>query len=206
VTIIGLILVTRLPLINSENNNPVINSTININNTFIEQNSTSNQNYNRIIGISTGILSTVFVALNYIVLQKAKKAETNVVLFNLGWVALVELSLITLALKGYSLPSGSHEWSMIGLLMVCSYTGQCFATKSLRVEHCSPIAVIGAPIDILLGFVWQIALFSDEKIDAWSISGGLLVALCIILITFRKYIKSLPHNSKVKLMFNFMTK
>jgi drug/metabolite transporter (DMT)-like permease len=152
------------------------------------------------------MLSTVFVALNYIVLRKAKKAGTNVVLFNLGWVALAELSLITLALKDYSLPSGSYEWSMIGLLMVCSYTGQCFVTKSLRVEQCSPIAVIRATIDILFGFVWQIALFSDEKIDAWSISGGLLVTLCIILTTFRKYIKSLPDNSKVKLTLNFMTK
>jgi drug/metabolite transporter (DMT)-like permease len=193
-------LITRLPLINSENNNPVINSTININNTFIEQ------NHNRIIGISTGMLSTVFVALNYLVLLKAKKAETNVGLFNLGWVALVELSLITLVLKDYSLPSGLHEWSIIGLLMVCSYTGQYFVIKSLRVEQCSLIAVIKATIDILLGFVWQIALFSDEKIDVWSISGGLLVTLCIILTNFRKYIKSLPHNSKVKLMFNFMTK
>ncbi len=193
-------MITRLPLINSENNNPVINSTININNTFIEQ------NHNRIIGISTGMLSTVFVALNYLVLLKAKKAETNVGLFNLGWVALVELSLITLVLKDYSLPSGLHEWSIIGLLMVCSYTGQYFVIKSLRVEQCSLIAVIKATIDILLGFVWQIALFSDEKIDVWSISGGLLVTLCIILTNFRKYIKSLPHNSKVKLMFNFMTK
>jgi drug/metabolite transporter (DMT)-like permease len=195
--------ITRLPLIISEEINPTKNSTIVYNNNTIVE---TNSERNRIIGISTGLLSTVFISFNYVLLRRARSAEPAVALFNQGWVALIEVSVITFILKGYSLPTKSIQWLLIVLLFIFGYSGNYLLTKSLRLEQCSPIAVIRATVDILLGYIWQISLFKDDKLDAWAISGGLLVTSCIILTTFRKYINSLPDNSKVKMKFNFMTK
>jgi drug/metabolite transporter (DMT)-like permease len=195
--------ITRLPLIISEEIKPTKNwTTAHYNETLFEANSKRD----RIIGISTGLLSTVFISFNYILLRRARSAEPIVALFVQGWVALLEVSVITFILKGYSMPTKSIEWLLIVLLFIFGYSGNYLLTKSLRLEQCSPIAVIRATVDILLGFIWQISLFRDEKLDAWAISGGLVVTSCIILTTFRKYINSLPDNSKVKMKFNFMTK
>jgi len=162
--------------------------------------------YNKLIGISSGILSTIFVSLTYIILRMANKVHSAVVVFNMGWVALIELFLLSLVLNKFSLPSEPYQWLLIGLLAVFSYAGQIFLTKSLQLEHCSPIAVIRATVDILLSFLWQILIFREDKLDVWSISGGLIITFCIILTTFRKYILSLPEYSEIKLKFDFIIK
>jgi hypothetical protein len=206
-TIIGLILITGLPLGHFDNDLTLNSHKPSVNSTLIQQNFRPEQiNFDRLIGISSGMLSTIFVALNYILLRKSKKADTNVILFNLGWVAIIEISILTFILNGYSLPTGLYQWSLIGVLVISSYSGQFFLTKSLRIEYCSPIAVIRATVDILLGFIWQILLFSYEKLDYLSISGGLIVTLCIVLTTFRKYLISLPEDSSFRVNFNFITK
>jgi hypothetical protein len=206
-TIVGLILITGLPLDHFDNNLTLNSDKASVNSTLIQQNLRPQQiNFDRLIGICSGILSTIFVSLNYILLRKAKKADTNVILFNLGWVAILELSILTSIVNGYSLPTGLYQWSLIGVLVISSYSGQFFLTKSLRIEQCSPIAVIRATVDILLGFIWQIFLFSYENLDYLSISGGLIVTLCIVLTTFRKYLISLPEDSNFRVKLNFITK
>jgi drug/metabolite transporter (DMT)-like permease len=124
--------------------------------------------------------------------------------FNLGWVATIEICAISIFLKGLSLPTGTLHWILIVCLAVFSFLGQYTLAAALKLEHCSPIAVIRATSDILLSFLWQYLLFKDDKLDIWSISGGIIVTFSIILTTLRKYLISLPKNSSIKKKLNFL--
>ncbi len=137
-TIVGIFFITRLPVIIISNLNSKTNVTdlIDYSQVYSQLSIEQKDGYNKLIGISCGILSTIFVSLTYIILRMANKVHSAVIVFNMGWVALTELFLLSLVLNKFSLPSQPYQLLLIGLLGVFSYAGQIFLIKSLQLENC----------------------------------------------------------------------
>lgn len=131
-------------------------------------------------------------------------AHHAVIMFNFGWVAMIETTVLTSVLNGFSLPANPFEWYLIVILAVFSFCGQILLTRSLQLEQAGPVSVVRATTDIALAFLWQIIIFRETP-DMWSIFGALLVSSCILLTSLRKWVLSLPDNSRWKDYFRALT-
>jgi len=194
---IGLALATKLPLMFIEEDDDDIAfssvSRLNLSENSILNKSTSTfhdetlkaSSTHHVIGVVAALCSIVFASSVYIIIRKAKEVHHSVIMFNFGWVAIVEMSLITALIGGYSLPANWFEWLLIVALMCFSFFGQLLLTRSLQLENAGAVAIVRSAADILLAFVWQIWFFGDMP-DIWSISGAFLVTTCLVLTSLRK--------------------
>ena len=175
-TLVGIVLLTKLPIIND-----VI--------------SKSSPAY--YYGISAALGSTVFGASVYIVIRKMTSVNHFVIMFNFGWVAILETVSLTFINGGFKAPScGIEQWLVI-LLGIFSFCGQMLLTLALKQENAGPVAVVRAATDIVLAFIWQIWFFNEIP-DIYSISGAVLVSSCVVLISVRKWVMSLPEHSTIR--------
>lgn len=175
-TLVGIVLLTKLPIIDD-----VI--------------SKSSPAY--YYGISAALGSTVFGASVYIVIRKMTSVNHFVIMFNFGWVAIIETVTLTFINGGFKAPScGIEQWLVI-LLGIFSFCGQMLLTLALKQENAGPVAVVRAATDIVLAFIWQIWFFNEIP-DIYSISGAVLVSSCVVLISVRKWVMSLPEHSTIR--------
>ncbi|KAI2805208.1 hypothetical protein BLOT_004200 [Blomia tropicalis] len=151
-------------------------------------------------GVLAAMSSLIFASAVFIFIRKAKGAHHAVIMFNFGWVAMIETTVLTSVLNGFSLPANPFEWYLIVILAVFSFCGQILLTRSLQLEQAGPVSVVRATTDIALAFLWQIIIFRETP-DMWSIFGALLVSSCILLTSLRKWVLSLPDNSHGKITF-----
>ena len=120
-----------------------------------------------------------------------------VIMFNFGWVAILETVSLTFINGGFKAPScGIEQWLVI-LLGIFSFCGQMLLTLALKQENAGPVAVVRAATDIVLAFIWQIWFFNEIP-DIYSISGAVLVSSCVVLISVRKWVMSLPEHSTIR--------
>lgn len=175
-TLVGIVLLTKLPIIND-----------------VVSKSSPAYYY----GISAALGSTVFGASVYIVIRKMISVNHFVIMFNFGWVAISETTILTFIDGGFKAPScGIEQWLVI-LLGIFSFCGQMLLTLALKQENAGPVAVVRAATDIVLAFIWQIWFFNEIP-DKYSISGAVLVSSCVVLISLRKWVMSLPEHSTIR--------
>lgn len=142
-------------------------------------------------GVTAALGSLLFASSVFIFLRKVRGAHHAVIMFNFGWVAIIETSLLTALLDGFTLPRTHFEWYLIVLLAVFSFFGQLLMTRALQLDLAGPVAIVRATTDIALAFIWQVVIFRQPP-DLWSVMGALLVSSCIALISLRKWLNTVP--------------
>lgn len=161
------------------------------------------QRINHLYGVIAALSSLIFSSSVFIFIRKAKGAHHSVIMFNFGWVAIIETTIITSILNGFSMPATPFEWYLIVVLSIFSFCGQLLLTRSLQLEQAGPVAVVRATTDIALAFLWQLIIFKETP-DIWSICGALVVSSCIVLTAIRKWALSLPDHSRLKDKLHFL--
>lgn len=175
-TLIGIVLITKLPVID----------------TVLAKNSST-----YLYGVGAALGSTVFGASVYVVIRKMTSVHHSIIMFNFGWVAILETLVLTFITGGFTAPAcGLEQWLVI-LLGIFSFCGQMLLTLALKQEHAGPVAIMRAATDIVLAFFWQIWFFNEIP-DIYSISGAVLVSSCVVLISVRKWVMSLPEHSSIR--------
>ncbi|UXI14462.1 hypothetical protein NH340_JMT00405 [Sarcoptes scabiei] len=154
-------------------------------------------------GVITALSSLIFSSLVFIFIRKARDAHHAVIMFNFGWVAILETTIITFVLDGFSMPRNRFEWYLIVVLSVFAFCGQILLTRSLQLEQAGPVSVVRATTDIALAFLWQLIIFKEMP-DIWSICGALIVSSCIVLTAMRKWVISLSDHSRLKTKLSFL--
>lgn len=156
-----------------------------------------NDRLNHLYGVLAALSSLIFSSSVFIFIRKAKGAHHAVIMFNFGWVAIIETTILTTLLNGFSMPRTPFEWYLIVVLAVFSFCGQMLLTRSLQLEQAGPVSVVRATTDITLAFLWQLIIFKETP-DLWSIFGALVVSSCIVLTAMRKWVLSLPEHSRIR--------
>ncbi|XP_003744041.1 solute carrier family 35 member G1-like [Galendromus occidentalis] len=189
-TLFGIALITKLPFLFGTRDE-------------IEQLSDASSS-DRTFGILAAISSTVFSASVYVLLRKLKDTDHFVVMLNFGWVAVIETFFLTLSLGSFTMPRSSDDLMMVFALCLFSFLGQVCLTRALQTEQAGPVSVVRATADIAFVFIWQISFFGEIP-DRYSVSGAILVSLCVILTSVRKWVLSLPEHSAAKHRLLFLT-
>lgn len=113
-TMVGLVLTTKLPLLFDATTLRVHNATELLNKTVAAPTASTELSQHHFIGVAAAIASTFFAASVYVVVRKARSAHHSVIMFNFGWVATLETLLITFVMDGFSMPKYAWEWRYIG--------------------------------------------------------------------------------------------
>ncbi|KAH8039992.1 hypothetical protein HPB51_009248 [Rhipicephalus microplus] len=175
VTLVGLALITKVPLLFGGDQGPV-----------------------QARGVIAALSSTVFGASVYIVVRKVKGVHHSVIMFNFGWVAILETATISLLTVGQlELPRcGVDRWLLV-VLGAFSFGGQVLLTRALQLEQAGPVSVVRSAADIVFVFVWQVAFFGEVP-DRYTMSGAVLVTACVLLTGLRKWALTLPDSSATR--------
>lgn len=149
-------------------------------------------------GVLAALSSTVFGASVYIVVRKVKGVHHSVIMFNFGWVAILETATISLLTVGQlELPRcGVDRWLLV-VLGAFSFGGQVLLTRALQLEQAGPVSVVRSAADIVFVFVWQVAFFGEVP-DRYTMSGAVLVTACVLLTGLRKWALTLPDSSATR--------
>lgn len=91
------------------------------------------------------------------------------------------------------------------LVGILSFYGQLMLTKALQAEEAGLVSVTRASSEVIFAFIFQITIFNDIP-DFWSFLGAFLVTISVLLASSRKWIQTLPNQSKVRKALNFVTK
>ena len=136
---------------------------------------------------------------------QVKGLHHSVILFNFSLVAIMETSIITYSLGEFKLPKTSHGPWLLMLVGILSFYGQLMLTKALQAEEAGLVSVTRASSEVIFAFLFQIAIFKEIP-DMWSVLGAFLVTLSVMLTSSRKWIQTLPSESKIRKALNFVTK
>lgn len=184
-TVIGIILTTKIPLKLASNSVPYTTEAL--------------------YGILAAIISLLFSTLRFIVIRKVKSVHHSIIMFNNGWVALLETFILTAILGNFKWHGCGIEGLFIIVLGVVSYIGQTLLTMSLQCEMAGPVSTMRAAADIGFAFLWQVILFHDVP-DALSLSGAILVGFSVIFVGLKKWATSLPPESPHLKYIGWITK
>ncbi|XP_055927554.1 uncharacterized protein LOC129958856 [Argiope bruennichi] len=147
-----------------------------------------------IYGILAAIGSLFCRTCMMLSIRKAKKADHSVIMFNYSWISLVESLILLPVLTDFKIHECGIQWFYILVLGIINYAAQTFLTLSLKCEFAGPVSTIMSAVCIILAFLWQTFLFHDIP-DYFTITGAVIVGLCIVLTSVRKWVSALSENS-----------
>lgn len=154
-------------------------------------------------GLACGLGSALANSLTIISLRKLKKVHQSVTMFNTGWIAAIQMCIITYFSDGFQIPSSSSIPWLLMIVGIFSYYGQMLFTKSLQLEEASIVAMMESSCDLVLAFVFQIFFFKQIP-DLFTILGAFLVSMAVLLTSFRKFLPTLTPEHRLRRWFSFL--
>lgn len=182
-TLIGVVLITRPPLIFGHTVESLSDSQI-------------ESDVPDVWGAIAAFSATIFGANAYVLLRALKGLHFSVIMTNFGSFALIQTIMYSWAIGALGLPKCGTDRLLVVALAFFSFGGQILLTLSLQMEQAGPVA-IARSADIVFAFLWQV-LFFNEIPNKYSIGGAILVTSSVLLTGLRKWVISLPENSTVK--------
>lgn len=159
---------------------------------------------NEIYGLASGMGATLIGSSAYILVRKVKGLHHSVILFNFAWVAIIETTVITASLKGFSMPEcGLSPWLLM-ILAVLSFYGQLLLTMALQAEEAGLVSVTRSSSEVAFAFIFQIIMFRQMP-DLYSVLGALLVTSAVLLTSARKWVITLPDTHWGRRYLGFVT-
>ncbi|GFT14229.1 solute carrier family 35 member G1 [Nephila pilipes] len=156
-------------------------------------------------GFLAGI-GTLFCATGrYLLVRKLKHIHHSVVIFNYGCIAVMVTTVFTLVTDNFRELNCNYQGARIIAIGFSSYFGQTLLTQAFQCENAGPVMTSRASSEIFLSFLFQTVIFHDIP-DVFSMSGALLIGICIIFVGLQKWIDSLPKDSIYRRNFEWINK
>ncbi|XP_011698104.1 PREDICTED: solute carrier family 35 member G1 [Wasmannia auropunctata] len=182
-TLIGVILITRPPLIFGHTIGSLSDGNI-------------KPEHADLWGAIAAFSATLFGANAYVLLRALKDLHFSVIMTNFGSFALIQTTLISWAIGALCMPHCGTDRLLVVALALFSFAGQILLTLALQIEQVGPVA-IARSTDIVFAFFWQV-LFFNEIPNRYSVGGAILVTSSVLLTGLRKWALSLPETSNIK--------
>lgn len=188
-TLIGVVLVTRPPIIFRE--------------TVAALGDATSQTSD-IWGAVAAFCAMLFGANAYVLLRALKGIHFAVIMTNFGSFALVQCLVVTYVIGALCLPPCGNDRILIVALALFSFGGQILLTLALQLEQAGPVSIARSS-DIVFAFIWQV-MFFDEIPNRYSVIGAILVMSSVVLTGVRKWLLSLPEVERASNKLAVLTK
>ncbi|KAF8795044.1 Solute carrier family 35 member G1 like protein [Argiope bruennichi] len=146
-----------------------------------------------IYGFLSAMTACLCRTIQSICIRKSKNVHHAIVMFNFGWMTVIEGLILMAVFADYKLQECGTEWIYILLIGFFSYCGQNLLTLALKCECAGPVSTVMSATAITISFLLQVFLF-HESTDISAIIGAVLVGLCIVGAGLIKFMSTLPEN------------
>ncbi|XP_074596341.1 solute carrier family 35 member G1-like [Brevipalpus obovatus] len=170
-----------------------------------QRNDSSSGSSPHVLGVLCGIAAALVQTSTTLLVRHLKGIHFAIILFTSSWIAVIELIFITYFLGALKVPETVHSALLISAIGVLSYFGQILFTKALSVEEAGIISMVQCSMDLFLAFLLQITIFKVVP-DIGIVIGSLMVFSSVLIISFRKYILSLPEQHHLRANLAFLIK
>lgn len=147
-------------------------------------------------GAVAAIASTLFGANAYVILRALKGIHFSVIMSNFGAFGLLYTVIVSWFMNVLCMPYCNSDRWLVVALGAFSFLGQILLTISLQIEEAGPVA-IARSADIVFAFFWQTVFFKEIP-NGYSIIGGILVTMSVILTGLKKWSQTLPRESMAR--------
>ena len=138
------------------------------------------------VAVCAALAAAVFAALSYVAARKiGQKVSFLVVTMYFGVVGLPVTALITTASHTWAFVPTLRDGACVLAIGVLSSVGQSALNKGLSMER-AVIAAMIRNVDIVLAFVYQVAIFG-EAVSVWSALGTVLILTSTVSISWKRY-------------------
>lgn len=156
---------------------------------------------NRIIGLLSGLASSVIAGFMIISLRKLKNVDQSAVLLYSSLIGIIEMTIFTYIFDAFHLPNcGNHAWYFM-LTAVFSYFGQSLLKQALACEEAIIVSNLQTCLDLIIAFMMQIFYF-HEMPNLSVILGAILMLIAVIITMLRKCFLNLPNEHRLKMLLN----
>lgn len=154
-------------------------------------------------GVALALISQVFNSAIIIILRRIRKVHWLLILIFLGLLGILENMIVAAALGVLILPIGLKDSIITYLLMPFTvWLGQISIMLALKFEEAGPVALVGTS-GVIFSFILQFLFFGVSP-DIYSILGGTIVILGVMITTLRKWTDELPADDKRRKTFRIL--
>lgn len=149
----------------------------------------------KIVGVVFSFISSLAMALTFIVMRKLQKTSLAVVINHFSVICIV-FGIPTLFIlrelldMEITVPSSMSDYWFMLLNSVCGVCGQFMLTFALKIEEAGLVS-LARTFDIVAAFVFQI-IFLDQPIAITSVIGALIVCIGVAVSCLKKLYDSKP--------------
>ncbi|KAI8089574.1 EamA-like transporter family-domain-containing protein [Halteromyces radiatus] len=175
--LVGVILVSKPEFLFGSNNGDFINE---------------DASWTRILAILCSLLGAVMSAFAYVTVRRIGKGASYMVhVVYFGGISTVVSALGMWLWQGYISPSGWKEYTMLLLVGISAFIGQCLLNQGLQMAPAGPGTLMRMN-DVVFAFLFGI-LILHEYPDIYSVSGACLIVLMTTALGLHKWWSSTRH-------------
>ena len=132
-----------------------------------------------------------------IMLRQIRKVHWLLILLTTGIFGVFENGAVAAGMGVLNLPDGLRDCLLTYVALPISvFTGQITIMLALKFEEAAPVALVSTS-GVVFSFLLQFAFFGIEP-DIFSVVGGTIVILGVIITTSRKWVEGLPPEDERK--------
>ncbi len=149
------------------------------------------------MGTFYATLEMFSTTLSNVVLRYLKGVHVSVITLAYGfWGTILSIICTFLVTNHLDIPQTTNEWLLMGGLTITAFCSQTAITLAMKYENAGTVVIVRT-LDTVMSFLLQYLVLGVVP-DKYSILGALLIVLCVSLITFRKWISSLPEKHSMR--------
>ncbi|CAG7677730.1 unnamed protein product [Allacma fusca] len=155
-----------------------------------------------VVGVCFAFMCTIFRGVAIVIVRYLKKVHYSVVLFGFGTFGMVQSLVLAWSYQVMDLPNTPIDITLTVGMGLLSCVGQICLVLALKAENAGPVALVRT-CDVVFAFIWQM-VFLRKIPDFYSVLGGCVVLLGVLLAAFRKYIETLDPTHSHRRWFGFV--
>ncbi|UYV76989.1 SLC35G1 [Cordylochernes scorpioides] len=135
----------------------------------------------KFLGMTSGILSTFFAAIQLILMRKLIEVHHTVITFNFHLAGIVECGLLTYSFYDPTPPTCGLEVGLLWIMGILFFLSNWFLLKAIKSYNVGPISLLRVVVSIVQAFLLQV-LFFKEYPTKRTIVGTLVIMTSVTFI------------------------
>ncbi|ODN00876.1 Solute carrier family 35 member G1 [Orchesella cincta] len=157
-----------------------------------------------LIGAGLALGCMVLATATFLLLRYLRQLHFSLITVIFGFWGSFQSLALSASISKFQPPEGVEHWMMaIGLASV-TFIGQTCITLAFKFEQAGTVSLCRT-CDVLFAYLWQF-VFLGVVPDAYSLVGGVIVILGVLVIAFRKFLSELPPDHRYRQRFWILLK
>ena len=154
-------------------------------------------------GVALAFLSMLLNSFVIIILRRLRKVHWLLILVAFGILGVLENVIVAATLGVLELPVGIYDCLLAyGAFPTTVFSAEIFIMLALKFDEAGPVVLVGTS-GVIFSFLLQFVFFGVPP-DVYSLGGGTIVILGVMITTWRKWVEGLSPEDQRRKMFKYL--